>query len=103
MLTLNSESPPESVSAVTCVVCAVRESCQSVLVCVSVSVTLFICTDGGVVEVLLLTACMLDCSYTSISNIFYIFSVNGKYKECRVWLIDIVHQFVFYFKWRINA
>lgn len=46
-----------------------RESHQSVLVSVSVSVHFVLCTDEGVVKVLLLTACMLDRSYTNISNI----------------------------------
>lgn len=61
MLTLNSESPPKvfqlwRVEYVLCV------SLVSLFWCVCVSV----CTDEGVVKVLLLTACMLDCSYTNM-------------------------------------
>lgn len=59
------KSPPKCFSCDVCVVCAVHESCQSVLVCASVFVHFFLCT-GGVVKVLLVPA----CSYTLISVIF---------------------------------
>lgn len=65
MLTLNSESRHQKVSwAVTRVVCAVRESCRSVLVrvcqCLCIS---FLCGDEGVGK-----SPAFDCSYTNISN-----------------------------------
>lgn len=76
MLTLNSVAA-RSFSAVPCVVCAAHESCRSVLVCESVLVHFFLCSDEGVEKVLLLIACMLDSSYKNISNIFSERKVQG--------------------------